>query len=237
MEKREPLTPDKFATVKQKGILEDHGEPIFALAFSPDAKLLVSGSRDNTVKVWDVKTDKLLHTLTTDGQTLHAMTLSPDGKIVAMGIVIRKDDKITGQEVRLFDVQTGKLNHTLKGTGTLPLTAVAFSPDGRTLATGSFGVDIGGKTVGDLRLWPLGKKDRKKPNKEAKRETQTQASDSRRGDQVADRPGQVQRQSAEDRSGRGQRRCTNGAARVPPSRQRRRGYSCRHCRLARLAIV
>src|SRR6516225_6663126 len=56
MEKREPLTPDKFATVKQKGILEDHGEPIFALAFSPDAKLLVSGSRDNTVKFCVVNT-------------------------------------------------------------------------------------------------------------------------------------------------------------------------------------
>jgi WD40 repeat protein len=87
------------------------------------------------------------------------VALSPDGKTVALGIVIRKNKKITGHELRLFDVQTAKLKRTLKVTGTVPLWTLAFSPDGRTLATGGHGVEGGDyKTVGELRLWRLGKK-------------------------------------------------------------------------------
>jgi hypothetical protein len=77
------------------------------------------------------------------------VALSPDGKTVALGITIRKDKKSAGQEVRLFDVQAGDLKRTFKVTGKVPLTILAFSPDGRTLATNE---------VGDLRLWPLGRK-------------------------------------------------------------------------------
>src|SRR5262249_13196011 len=94
--------------------LEGHSKPIFSIAFSPDARFLVSGSSDNTVKVWDLNKDQLLHTLTADDQSMSAVALSPDGKTVAIGIVIRKDKKVAGQEVRLFDVQTGKLKRILK---------------------------------------------------------------------------------------------------------------------------
>jgi RNA polymerase sigma factor (sigma-70 family) len=142
---------------KEVASLEGHSKPIFALAFSPNATFLVSGSYDNTINVWDLSNDQLLHTLTTHDQSLNAVALSPDGKTVAMGSVIRKDEKITGQEVRLFDVQTGNLQRTLKVTGAVPLRTLAFSPDGRTLATGGLGVEMGYKEVGELRLWPLGK--------------------------------------------------------------------------------
>jgi RNA polymerase sigma factor (sigma-70 family) len=146
--------PGKIETVP----LESHSEPIFSLAFSPDARFLVSGSRDNTVKVWDLSNDQLLHTLTADDQPLNAVALSPDGRTVAMGIVIRKDGMVAGQEVRLFDVQTGKLKRTLKVTGMVGVVTLAFSPDGRALAAGGLGVDADLKTLGDLRLWPLAKK-------------------------------------------------------------------------------
>src|SRR5262249_5965824 len=117
---------------KETVALEGHTKRIFALAFSPDAKWLVSGGQDNTVNVWDVSDGKLLHALTTDDQPLNAVALSPDGKAVALGIVTRKDKKVTGHEVRLFDVATGKLKRTLKVTGRVGVTTLAFSPDGRT---------------------------------------------------------------------------------------------------------
>jgi WD40 repeat protein len=103
--------------------------------------------------VWDLSNDQLLHTLTADDQSVNSVALSPDGKTVAIGIVMRNDKKVAGQEVKLFDVQTGNLKRTLKArAGT-----VAFSPDGRTLATGGLGVEPDLKTVGELRLWPVGK--------------------------------------------------------------------------------
>jgi RNA polymerase sigma factor (sigma-70 family) len=132
--------------------LEGHSKHIFSLAFSPDGKFLVSGSSDSA-KVWDLSNDQLLHTLTADDQSVNSVALSPDGKTVAIGIVMRNDKKVAGQEVKLFDVQTGNLKRTLKArAGT-----VAFSPDGRTLATGGLGVEPDLKTVGELRLWPVGK--------------------------------------------------------------------------------
>ncbi len=47
-----------------KVIVPGHGGEVRSVVFSPDGKILASGSRDNTVKLWDSQTGALLRTIT-----------------------------------------------------------------------------------------------------------------------------------------------------------------------------
>jgi WD40 repeat protein len=44
-------------------VLQGHTEVVFAISFSPDGQTLASGSHDETIKLWDVKTGECLKTL------------------------------------------------------------------------------------------------------------------------------------------------------------------------------
>jgi RNA polymerase sigma factor (sigma-70 family) len=135
-----------LATGKALGQLAGHKEPITTLAFSPDGKLLASGSeinwpphgQENPVKLWDVAARKELRQLADHHDTVHSVAFSPNGKTLATGAG-RYDARL-----RLWDVATGTELFKLEGHGG-ELWSVAFSPDGKTVATGSMDNTI--------RLW------------------------------------------------------------------------------------
>ncbi|MDH7579148.1 MAG: tetratricopeptide repeat protein, partial [Bacillota bacterium] len=106
------------------------------LAFSPDGKTLVTGGADGQIKTWDVASGQNLLKISGGG----FVAVSPDGKVLASASYLDEDiilwDAATGQKLKTFS-ENGLVN------------SIAFSPDGKTLASGSRSL----KT--DISIWDV----------------------------------------------------------------------------------
>ena len=126
---------------------------VYGVSFSPDGTTLASAHGDRTVRMWDVETRELKHTL---GGSLvhgsierrghryaaHSVAFSPDGNILASGG--------RGGRVLLWDTNRGRLKQfMLRHAGTV--WSLAFSPDGNTLAAATEGGYVYIYDVSNLR--------------------------------------------------------------------------------------
>jgi WD40 repeat protein/serine/threonine protein kinase len=108
--------------------LRGHLDGVWAVAFSPDGKRIVTGSKDQTAKVWDALTGKQLLTLTGHHAAIPSVAFSPDGRRILTG---SRDATAI-----LWDSATGGRVMSLTGHQG-DIWGVAFSHDGLRIATGS----------------------------------------------------------------------------------------------------
>jgi WD40 repeat protein/serine/threonine protein kinase len=100
-----------------------------SLAFSPDGKILATGSSNGMIRLWNADGSQLQAILKGHSEVIQAMAFSPDGKTLAA---------VSANKLRLWDVATRQERITVKGhTG--DILCLAFARDGNTLATGEPG--------------------------------------------------------------------------------------------------
>jgi WD40 repeat protein len=134
---------DKPVLILQTG----HTKSANAVAFDPDNLWLASGGKDNVIKIWDLATGNILRTLYGHTSNVNTLAVSPDGKLLASGSGNVNDKRdlwtftqggVVGGEddttVRIWNIQTGRASQVLRGHE-LPVGAVAFSNDGRSLTS------------------------------------------------------------------------------------------------------
>ncbi|KAH8591927.1 WD40-repeat-containing domain protein [Bisporella sp. PMI_857] len=107
---------------------EGHLLAVKSVAFSPNGKQIVSGSDDETVRLWDVVTGTALQMLKGHEDVVTSVTFSPDSKQIVSGSY--------DQTVRLWDVATGVTLQSFEGH-LHAVTSVAFSPNGKQIVSGS----------------------------------------------------------------------------------------------------
>ncbi|MBI1918277.1 MAG: WD40 repeat domain-containing protein [Planctomycetes bacterium] len=105
---------------------------VHALAYSPDGKLLASGTARNVLLLWDAKTREVIRQLEGHTEPIYAVVFSPDGNLLASGGGHGNRDT----NIRLWNVGTGKLVGTLVGHKD-PIRCLTLSRDGKLLASGS----------------------------------------------------------------------------------------------------
>ena len=123
------------------GPLRKESVIVWVLAFSPDGKMIASGSEDKTVQLWDIEKDKKLATLEAHEGWITALAFSADGKTLASGDA----DKV----IKLWDVDTCKERATLLGHKNT-ISTLTFVPEGKSQYSGCL---ASGSDDGTIRFW------------------------------------------------------------------------------------
>jgi WD40 repeat protein len=118
--------------------LHGHSRSFSRVQFSPDGRTLAAGGHDGTVKVWDAATGKAGDSLPGHAGVVRCVAFSADGKWLASG----GEDRT----VCLHDLAGGRVR---KFAAPNNVNAVAFSPDGRSLAAVSDAPEAA------VRIWDL----------------------------------------------------------------------------------
>ena len=113
---------------EELAVLIGHKSEVNYLAFSPDGNRIVSGSEDNTARVWSAETGRELACLTGHESGVNSVAFSPDGNRIVSG----SEDNT----VRVWSAETGRELARLTGHES-GVNSVAFSLDGSRIASRS----------------------------------------------------------------------------------------------------
>ena len=100
-------------------VLHGHDPHVYCLAFSLDGVFLVSGSRDGTIRLWDMQTGGVIKTFCGHTNPVNSISISPDSTTIASGY---RNGKIS-----LWDIQTGDCHYIIQECNH-QINSIIFSP-------------------------------------------------------------------------------------------------------------
>jgi WD40 repeat protein len=121
-----------------------HARDVISVVFSPDGRLLASGSEDGTIKLWRVADGSLVRTLTGHTNDVNSVSFSPDGRLLASG---SEDNTI-----KLWRVADDALRQTYNEI--FGAFSIQFSSDGRLFGYGRADATV---VVARNPFWQSGK--------------------------------------------------------------------------------
>lgn len=121
------VSPGPVGPVGELKKLEGHGDEVKSVAFSMDGRYAVSGSVDQTARIWDLATGKEDKVLRGHSKQIWAVAFHPNGRQVFTAS--------WDATARLWDIKTG--NEARRFSHRLDLNGLALSRDGATLLTAS----------------------------------------------------------------------------------------------------
>ncbi|MBW2638228.1 MAG: hypothetical protein JRC86_12065, partial [Deltaproteobacteria bacterium] len=118
--------------------MEGHNSSVRAVAVTPDGRRAVSGSNDDTIKVWDLENGQSIRTMEGHNDSVRAVAVTPDGRRAVLGLY--------NKTIKVWDLENGQSIRTMEGHND-SVRAVAVTLDGRRAVSGS-----GDKTI---KVWDL----------------------------------------------------------------------------------
>ncbi len=129
---------DAIDASRERNLFQGHERYVYSVAFSPDGQRIVSGSGDNTVRLWDLKGQAIGQPFRGHQGSVYSVAFSPDGQRIVSG----SDDNT----LRLWDLKGQAIGQPFRGHER-GVWSVAFSPVGQRFVSGS--------DDNTLRLWDL----------------------------------------------------------------------------------
>lgn len=125
--------------------LTGHSGSVNAIAFHPiDGRTMATGSHDQSIKIWDAETGRELYTLGRHADPVRNVAFSPGGmRLASSSSPKSRFSPNRDPDVRVWDLKARRVVCTLPHE--FGAVGLAFSPDGKVLATGD--------ETGNIRLW------------------------------------------------------------------------------------